>query len=59
MCTSIYDVAVYFQPTYTILIYLGRFYVRLEVTNKSLPDDYVGKELLYGQIIHTENFDLT
>ena len=33
-------------------IYLGRFYVRSEVTHKSPPDYCVGKSVLHGKILH-------
>ena len=32
-------------------IYLGRFYVRSEVTHKSPPDYCVGKSVLHGKIL--------
>ena len=39
-------------------IYLGRFYVRSEVTHKAPPDYCVGKSVLHGKILR-KNFDLT
>ena len=52
-------VAVYYQPTYLLhCIYLGRFYVRSEVTHKAPPDYCVGKSVLHGKILR-KNFDLT